>query len=261
MIHAHQNYPKPKLHHVMVVRVCTVNGQNGPSVVPIALVEFLVVCNTMIVALNQLSKNVLVELIAGQPGPSGPLAHLHVLDKGLDVKLTSAVLIQSKKLKPVVPVVISSAGHHGVSVVKNVKAVSHLEIVFINVASLQKKNQRPVDAPVTMDSGRPGLNAVVQMVPLSFAEAVSDVDHVKVSVVTWTKFKMLNVTPKDVVTITHGLTGHHAVPLVDQDIKNGLSQIAMVWLFKLTVKDVPILLSSPNGPNGAPAVQNVEMVL
>ena len=70
---------------------------------------------------------------------------------------------------------------------------------------------------------------------------VLDVDHEKVSVVIWMKFKMSNVILKDVATITHGLTGHHAVPHVEQVTKNVLSLIATVWPFKLTVNDVPIL--------------------
>ena len=82
MTHAHQNYQKLKLHHVMVVQVCTVNGQTGLFAVLIALVESLVVCNIMTVALNQLSKNELVVLIAGLPGLSGQPVHRHVPDNG-----------------------------------------------------------------------------------------------------------------------------------------------------------------------------------
>ena len=138
--------------------------------------------------------------------------------------------------------------------------VSHPETVSINVVSLPRKNQRPVDALVITDSGQPGLNVTVQTDPLSFAEAVLDVDHVKVSVVTWMKSKMSNVTHKDVATITHGPTGVLAVPLVVAVIKNVPSLIAMVWLFKLIVNDVPTLSSSLNGPNGVLAVLNVVMV-
>ena len=74
-------------------------------------------------------------------------------------------LIQSKKLKSAAQVVLSSAGHHGVFAVKNVKEVSHPVNVFTNVAWLQKKNQRPVDALDTTDFGQPGLNVLVQTVP------------------------------------------------------------------------------------------------
>ena len=121
--------------------------------------------------------------------------------------------------------------------------VSHPETVSTNVVLLPKKNQRPVDALVITDSGQPGLNVTVQMDPLSFAEAVLDVDHVKVIVVIWMKFKMSNVTLKDVATITHGPTGALAVPHAVPVIKNVPSLIAMVWLFKLIVNDVPMLLS------------------
>ena len=138
--------------------------------------------------------------------------------------------------------------------------VSHPEIVSINVVSLPKKNQRPADAPVITDSGQPGPNVTGQTVPLSFAEAVLDVDHVKVSVVIWMKFKMSNVTLKDVVIITHGLTGHHVLPLAVLVIKSGLSQTVMVLLFKLTVNDVSIQLFLLNGLNGVLVVPNVEMV-
>ena len=138
--------------------------------------------------------------------------------------------------------------------------VSHLETVFINVVSPQRKNQSPVDALAITDSGQPGPNVVVQTVRWSFAEAVLDADHVKVSVVTWTKSKMSNVTLKDVATIIHGLTGVLAVPHVVAVIKSAPSLTAMVWLFKLIVKDVPILLSSLNGLNGVLAVPNVVMV-
>ena len=169
-------------------------------------------------------------------------------------------LIQSKKLKPAAQAVLSSAGHHGAFAAKNVKEVSHPVNVFTNVAWLQRKSQRPVDVLDTTDFGQPGLNVLAQTVPLSFAEAVLDVDHVKVSVVIWTKSKMSNVILKDVVTITHGLTGHPAVPHVDQVTRNALSLIATVWPFKLTVNDAPILSSSLNGLNGVPAVLNVEMV-
>ena len=106
--------------------------------------------------------------------------------------------------------------------------VSHLETVSINVASLLKKNRRPVDALVTTDSGQPGPNVTVPTDPLLFAEVVLDVVHVKVSVVTWTRFKMSNVTLKDVATITHGPTGALAVPLAVPVIKNVPSLIAMV---------------------------------
>ena len=138
--------------------------------------------------------------------------------------------------------------------------VSHPEIVSINVVSLPKKNQRPADALVITDSGQPGPNVTGQTDPLSFAEVVSDVDHVKVSVVIWMKFKMLNVTHKDVATIIHGPTGVLAVPHAVPVIKNVPSLIATVWLFKLIVNDVPMLLSLLNGPNGVLAVQNVVMV-
>ena len=107
MTHAHPNYPKLKSLHVMVVQVSTVNGQNGQFAVPIVLVETLDACNITTVAPIQLSKNVHVVLIAGLPGPSGLLAVQHVLVNGLDVELISAVLTQSKRLKPVVAVVIS----------------------------------------------------------------------------------------------------------------------------------------------------------
>ena len=137
-------------------------------------------------------------------------------------------LIQSKKLKPAAQAVLSSAGHHGAFAAKNVKEVSHPVNVFTNVAWLQRKNQRPVDVLDTTDFGQPGLNVLAQTVPLSFAEAVLDVDHVKVSVVIWTRFKMSNVTLKDVATITHGPTGALAVPLAVPVIKNVPSLIAMV---------------------------------
>ena len=107
MTHAHPNCPKRKLHHVMVVQVCTVNGQNGQFAVPIVPVESLVACNITTVAPIQLSKNALVVLIAGPPGLSGPLAVQHVLVNGLDVKLISVVPILSKRQKSVVAVVIS----------------------------------------------------------------------------------------------------------------------------------------------------------
>ena len=138
--------------------------------------------------------------------------------------------------------------------------VSHPEIVSINVVSLPRKNPRPVDALVITDSGQPGLNVTVQTDPLSFAEAVLDVDHVRVSVVTWMKSKMLNVILKDVATITHGPTGVLAVPHAVAVIKSVPSLIAMVWLFKSIVNDVPTLSSSLNGPNGVLAVLNVVMV-
>ena len=138
--------------------------------------------------------------------------------------------------------------------------VSHPETVSTNVVLLPKKNQRPVDALVTTDSGQPGPNVTVPTDPLSFAEAVLDADHVKVSAVIWMKFKMSNVTLKDVATITHGPTGALAVPHAVPVIKNVPSLIAMVWLFKLIVNDVPMLLSSLNGLNGVPAVLNVAMV-
>ena len=138
--------------------------------------------------------------------------------------------------------------------------VSHPETVSINVVSLPKKNQRPADALVITDSGQPGPNVTVQTDPLSFAEAASDDDHVRVSVVTWTKSKMSNVIHKDVATITHGPTGVLAVPHVVPVIKNVPSLIAMVWLFKLIVNDVLMLLSSLNGLNGVLAVLNVVMV-
>ena len=138
--------------------------------------------------------------------------------------------------------------------------VSHPETVSINVVSLPKKNQRPADALVITDSGQPGLSVTVQTDPWLFAEAVLDVDHVRVSVVTWTKFKMLNVILKDVATITHGPTGVLAVPHVVAVIKNVQSLIATVWLFRLIVNDVTMLLSSLNGPNGMLAVLNVVMV-
>jgi len=128
------------------------------------------------------------------------------------------------------------------------------------VALLQKKNQRPADDLVTTDSGQPGHNVMVPTVPLSFAVAVSDVDHVRASVVTWMKFKMSNVTLKDVATITHGLPGVLAVLHVVADIKNAQLPIAMVWPFKSIVKDVSILLFSLNGLNGVPAVLNVVTV-
>jgi len=138
--------------------------------------------------------------------------------------------------------------------------VSHLVTASTNVASPQKKNQRPADDLGTTDSGQPGHNVMVPTDPLSFAVAVSDVDHVKASVVTWMKFKMLNVILKDVATITHGLPGVLAVLHVVVDIKNALSLIAMVWPFKSIVKDVSILLSLLNGLNGVPAVLNVVTV-
>ena len=89
---------------------------------------------------------------------------------------------------------------------------------------------------------------------------VLDVDHVKVSVVIWTRFKISNVTLKDVATITHGPTGARAVPHAVPVIKNVLSLIAMVWPSKLIVNDVPMLLSSLNGLNGVPVVLNVVTV-
>ena len=107
MTHAHPNYPKLKSLHVTVVQVFTVNGLNGQFAVPIVPVESLVACNITTVVPIQLSKNALVVLIAGLPGPSGLLAVQHVLVNGLDVKLISALLIQSKRLKSVVAVVIS----------------------------------------------------------------------------------------------------------------------------------------------------------
>ena len=107
MTHAHLNCLKLKLHHVMVGQVFTVNGLNGQFAVPIVPVESLDVCKITTVAPIQLSKNVPVVLIAGLPGPSGLLAVQHVLDRELDVKLTFAVLILSKRLKSVVAVVIS----------------------------------------------------------------------------------------------------------------------------------------------------------
>ena len=107
MTHAHQNCPKLKSHHVMVVQVFTVNGQNGQFAVLIVPVVSLVACNTTTVALTQLSKNAHVALIAGLPGLSGPLAVQHALDNVLDVKLISAVPILSKRPKSVVVVVIS----------------------------------------------------------------------------------------------------------------------------------------------------------
>ena len=106
--------------------------------------------------------------------------------------------------------------------------VYHPATVSTNVVSLLKKNQRPVDALDITDSGQPGPNVTVPMDPLSFAGAASDVDHVKVSVVTWTKFKMSNVTLKDVAIIIHGPTGALAVPRAVPVIKNVPSLIAMV---------------------------------
>ena len=82
MTHVLQNCPKLKSLHVMVVQVCTVNGQTGLSAVLIALVDSLAVCNIMTVDLNQLSKKEPVVLIAGLPGLSGPLVHRHVLGNG-----------------------------------------------------------------------------------------------------------------------------------------------------------------------------------
>ena len=107
MTHAHPNYLKLKLHHVMAVPACTVNGLNGQFAIPIVPVESLVVCNITTVVPIQLSKNALVVLIAGLPGLSGPLAVQHVLVNGLDVKLISAAPILSKSLKSVVVVVTS----------------------------------------------------------------------------------------------------------------------------------------------------------
>ena len=68
---------------------------------------------------------------------------------------------------------------------------------------------------------------------------------------------MSDVILKDVATIIHGPTGILAVPHVVVVIKNISSLIAMVWLFKLIVNDVPMLLSSLNDLNGVLAVQNV----
>ena len=124
----------------------------------------------------------------------------------------------------------------------------------------RRSTQRPADALVITDSGQPGPNATVQTDPLLFVEAVSDDDHVKVSVVTWMKSKMSNVIHKDVATITQGRNGVLAVPHVVAVIKNVQSLIATVWLFRLIVNDVPMLLSSLNGPNGMLAVLNVVMV-
>ena len=138
--------------------------------------------------------------------------------------------------------------------------VSHPATVSTNVVSLLKKNQRPVAALDITDFGQPGPNVTVPMDPLSFAEVVLDVDHVKVSVVTWTRFKMSNVTLKDVAIITHGPTGALAVPHAVPVIKNVPSLIVMVWPSKLIVNDVPMLLSSLNGLNGVLAVLNVVMV-
>ena len=107
MTHAHPNCPKLKSLHVTVVKVSMVNGLNGQFAVPIVPVESLDVCKITTVAPIQLSKNELVVLIAGLPGPSSLLAVQHVLVNGLDVKLISAVLIQSKRPKSVVAVVIS----------------------------------------------------------------------------------------------------------------------------------------------------------
>ena len=107
MTHAHPNCPKLKSLPVTVVQVSMVNGLNGQFAVPIVPVESLVACNIMTVAPIQLSKNAPVVLIAGLPGPSGPLAVQHVLVNELDVKLISAVLILSKRPKSVVAVVIS----------------------------------------------------------------------------------------------------------------------------------------------------------
>ena len=172
MTHAPPNCPKLKLLLVMVVQECTANGVTGQFAVKNVPVEFHVASNTTTVAPIQSSKNELVALTDGPIGHSGQNAVRHVPELDPDNKLTSVALNQLLKPKTVEAAVPSLAGHHGVFAVKNVPVASHPETVSINVASLLKKNQRPVDALVTTDSGQPGPNVTVPTDPLLFAEVV-----------------------------------------------------------------------------------------
>ena len=89
-------YPKLKSLHVMVVQVCTVNGQTGLFAVKNVRAEFLVDSNITAVALNQSLKSELVTLIDCQTGHFGQNAVQPVPAPDPDNKLISVALIQSE---------------------------------------------------------------------------------------------------------------------------------------------------------------------
>ena len=120
--------------------------------------------------------------------------------------------------------------------------VSHLDLVSTNVVLSQKNNLNHAVVLGTTVSGLPGVNAMTVMAILSFAEAVFDdgieMDSVEISI----KFKMLNVTHNDAVTIAHGLLGQIVQPHVVAVFKNEPLMIATVWSFKSIEKSVPMSL-------------------
>ena len=242
MTHALPNCPKLKLPVVMVVQVCTVNGQTGLYAVRNARAESLVDSNITTVALNQSLKSELVALTDGLTGHFGQNAVRPVLEPDPDNKLISVALTQSLKRKNAEVAVHSLAGHHGVFAVKNVPVVFHLDHVFTNVVWFLKNNPKHAVVPDTTVSGLPGVSAMMVMAILSFVEVVFvdelEMDSVEIS----TKFKMLNVTHNDAVTIAPGLPGLVVQPHVAAVFKNEPLMIVMVWLFKSIDKSVPTLL-------------------
>lgn len=133
-------------------------------------------------------------------------------------------------------------GPHGQFALMNVKVVYHLVSEFINVEWLRRKSLAHVaDQPITV-YGPHGLNVSMIPVILSFVVVAFDVDRERVSVAISMKFKISSATPNDAVIIIHGQPGHRAPPHAALVIKREPSLIVTACQFKLTVKDVRILL-------------------
>lgn len=108
------------------------------------------------------------------------------------------------------PAVLTLAGHHGQSVVKNVRAVSPLaHVVTVAVPLPRKKPNNVVVLPTTV-LGPLGRNVLTRTAVSSFVTVVSDVDPELDTVVPWTKYRMLSATHNAAATTLPGPSGLHA---------------------------------------------------
>jgi len=199
-----------------------------------------------------------VELIDGSTGHSGPVAHRHVLELKLVNKSTSAVLIQLSRATNAVRAVRTFHGRHGQFVIKNVPAASQLEPVPTLAHFQLNKTVAPVVEVGTMVRGQRGATVSATTAMLFFAVAVRDVELGTDFAGQTTKFKKLSATPNAAATTVSGLPGPRVVLPAAPVSWNVSSPTATIFQFDLIVKCVPMPLSSPTGPSGAPAVFPVE---
>ena len=131
----------------------------------------------------------------------------HFKELKRDSKSISAVPNRSLKVKHVVEAVLTCLGRHGLFVIRNVLVVYRPELDLIHALfQLNKTVEHVVELDITMP-GLHGVTVLVQLATLSFVEVEQDVDHVKASVVQWTKYKKSNATCNVVVTTVPGLLG------------------------------------------------------